>query len=90
MGDEDIVIIPLFEDRVGDWVDHELPRSIAKEVVHSIIKQLDDEDLEWFYRKLTARKLVEFAEAAETEKRERERLKGPMISEFDRLRLHEK
>lgn len=69
MNEEQIVTVPLFER--GEFVNHRLPRAIAKEAISSMIKQMDDEDLQWLVEELSVRQLMELAELVENEKRVR-------------------
>jgi hypothetical protein len=69
MGDK-AVIMPLYEN--GDWLEHELPREVAKPAVRDMIKQMSDEPPGWLFIGLSRHQLAEFVEAALAEMRERE------------------
>jgi len=69
MGEKDVTA-NLYEN--GDWLNHKIPREIAKLLVRDMIKQMSDEPMRWLVIDLSRPQLEMLAEAALVEMRERE------------------
>lgn len=82
---EHVVIVPLYE--YGDWVDHELPREIAKPAVRDMIKQMSDEPIDWLVIGLTRHQLEELAALVRVEMRERAHAPNQPTEAHDVLKL---
>lgn len=78
-----LVTVELLER--GEWMVHDLPAEIAKEIVRDMVKQMADESLGWFCLGLTVHQLDELAECVKAEMLARERAQN--LSQSAKVRI---